>query len=97
MKIIIEIVLIAVILIVLIAVLLTSSAYRALVAYLQVRLCLLATYLFIYYLGFLIYWGEIIQNARTLTPFFLYAISGMAIVVLFVAWSFSEQARTKRV
>ncbi len=36
------------------------------------------------------------MSADTLTPFFLYVVGGLAIVVLFVAGSFSEQARSKR-
>ena len=35
------------------------------------------------------------MSADTLTPFFLYVVSGLPIVVLFVAASFSEQDRRK--
>jgi hypothetical protein len=73
-----------------IAVLITSLMLH------RVRLCLLITYMFTYYLAFTIYWADIIENAGTLTPFFLYVGSGLAIVVLFAVASFSEQARIKR-
>ena len=56
----------------------------------RIKLCLLLTYLFTYYLGFLIYWGEAIAAGST-GPFILYALSGLAIVVLFVAASFQEK------
>lgn len=61
----------------------------------RVKLCLLATYLFAYYLAFLIYWGDFIAGAGSMTPFVIYALSGLAIVVLFVASSYSEQAEAK--
>ncbi len=62
----------------------------------RVRLCLLITYTFTYYLAYVIYWRDVIQSASSLTPYFLYATGGLAIVVLFVAALFSEQARTNR-
>jgi len=36
------------------------------------------------------------MSDNTLAPFFLYVVSGLAVVVLFVAASFSEQARRKK-
>lgn len=62
----------------------------------RVRLCLLVTYLFAYYLAFLIYWGDFIAASGSMLPFVVYALSGVAIVVLFVASSYSERAQTKR-
>lgn len=62
----------------------------------RVKLCLLITYIFTYYLAYVIYWRDVIQSASSWTPYFLYATSGLAIVVLFVAALFSEQARTNR-
>lgn len=62
----------------------------------RVNFCLLFTTIFTYYLAYLIYWGDIIMSVDTLTPFFLYVVCGLAIVVLFVAASFSDQARSKR-
>jgi len=62
-----------------------------------VRLCLLITYMFTYYLAYVIYWRDVIQSASSLTPSFLFATSGLAIVVLFVAALFSEQARTNTI
>ena len=60
------------------------------------KLCLLITYLFAYYLAFLIYWGDFIADAGSMMPFAIYALSGLAIVVLFVAASFSERAQMKQ-
>lgn len=62
----------------------------------RVKICLLITYLFAYYLAFLIYWGDFIAEAGSMAPFALYAFSGLAIVVLFVAASFSERAQMKQ-
>jgi len=62
----------------------------------RTRLCLLITYLFTYYLAFLIYWGELIASAGSMVPFALYTFCGLAIVVLFVAGSFQEKASIKR-
>ena len=62
----------------------------------RIKLCLLLTYLFTYYLGFLIYWGEEIASGST-GPFILYALSGLAIMVLFVAASFQEKAAEQKV
>lgn len=61
----------------------------------RVKLCLMITYLFAYYLAFLVYWGETIAEAGSMVPFAIYALSGMAIVVLFAAASFSEQRQAK--
>lgn len=61
----------------------------------RTKICLLITYLFTYYLAFLIYWGDFIADAGSLAPFFLYTFSGLAIVVLFVASSFYEKAQKK--
>lgn len=61
----------------------------------RVKLCLLVTYLFSYYLAFLVYWGDLIAEAGSMLPFALYALSGLAIVVLFVASSYSERAAPK--
>lgn len=61
----------------------------------RLKLCLLITYLFAYYLAFLIYWGDFIAEAGSMMPFALYALSGLAIVVLFVASSYSERTEVK--
>ena len=61
----------------------------------RTRLCLLVTYLFAYYLAFLIYWGDFIAESGSLTPFAIYALSGLAIVVLFAAASYAERSQTK--
>jgi hypothetical protein len=61
----------------------------------RTKVCLLLTYLFTYYLAFLIYWGDAIAAGST-GPFILYALSGLAIMVLFVAASFQEKAAERR-
>jgi hypothetical protein len=61
----------------------------------RTKLCLLITYLFTYYLAFLLYWGDLIASAGSMLPFFLYTFSGLAIVVLFVAASFYEKPEKK--
>jgi len=61
----------------------------------RTRLCLLITYLFTYYLAFLIYWGDFIASAGSLVPFAVYTFCGLAIVVLFVAASFQEKTAKK--
>ena len=62
----------------------------------RVKLCLLITYLFAYYLAFIVYWEDSIAAAGSMVPFALYALSGLAIVVLFVAVSFSERTQMKQ-
>ena len=57
----------------------------------RVKICLLITYLFTYYLGFMIIFGEHLAKAGSLQPFVLYALSGLAIAVLFVATIFAEE------
>ncbi|MBI2360274.1 MAG: hypothetical protein HYV04_15470 [Deltaproteobacteria bacterium] len=61
----------------------------------RTNVCLMITYLFTYYLAFLIYWGELIATAGSLVPFFLYTFSGLAIVVLYVAASFYNRPEEK--
>lgn len=57
----------------------------------RVRLCVLITYLFTFYLGFLVQWGDHLANAGSLMPFFLYAFSGMFVTVVFVILVFNEE------
>ena len=63
----------------------------------RVKICLLITYLFTYYLGFMVIFGEHLAAAGSMQPFVLYALSGLAIAVFFVATIFSEggPAQTK--
>lgn len=61
----------------------------------RTRLCLLITYLFTYYLAFVIYWGEFISSAGSMVPFALYVFCGLAIVVLFAAAFYLEKAPRK--
>ena len=56
----------------------------------RVKVCLLVTYLFTYYLGFLGIFGEHLANAGSMQPFVLYALSGLGIAVFFVATIFTE-------
>lgn len=56
----------------------------------RVKICLLITYLFTYYLGFMVIFGEHLANAGSMQPFVLYALSGVGIAVFFVATIFTE-------
>ena len=50
----------------------------------RVKICLLITYLFTYYLGFMVQWGDYIATTGSMQPFVVYALSGFAIAVFFV-------------
>lgn len=56
----------------------------------RVKICLLVTYLFTYYLGFMVQWGDYLSTSDTMQPFVLYSFSGLAIAVFFVATIFSD-------
>ena len=56
----------------------------------RVKICLLITYMFTYYLGFMVQWGDYISSSGTMQPFVLYSLSGLAIAVFFVATIFTE-------
>lgn len=56
----------------------------------RVKICLLITYLFSFYLGFMIIFGEHLARAGSMQLFALYALSGLVIAVLFVTTIFSE-------
>lgn len=56
----------------------------------RVKICLLITYLFTYYLGFMVIFGEHLANAGSMQPFVLYALTGLGIAVFFVATIFTE-------
>ena len=56
----------------------------------RVKICLLITYLFTYYLGFMVQWGDYISNSGSMQPFVLYSLSGLTIAVFFVATIFTE-------
>lgn len=45
----------------------------------RVKICLLITYLFTYYLGFMVQWGDYISSSGSMQPFVLYSLSGVAI------------------
>ena len=39
----------------------------------RVKICLLITYLFTYYLGFMVQWGDYLSTSDTMQPFVLYS------------------------
>ena len=57
----------------------------------RVKICLLITYLFTYYFGFMVIFGEHLANSGSMQPFVLYALSGLGIAVFFVATIFTEE------
>lgn len=63
----------------------------------RVKICLLITYLFTYYLGFMVQWGDYIASTGSMQPFVLYSLSGVAIAVVFVATIFTEKPETTKV
>jgi len=56
----------------------------------RVKICLLITYLFTFYLGFMVQWGEYLSTTGSMQPFVLYSLSGLAIAVFFVATIFTD-------
>lgn len=56
----------------------------------RVKICLLVTYLFTFYLGFMVQWGEYLSSTGSMQPFVLYSLSGLAIAVFFVATIFND-------
>jgi len=63
----------------------------------RVKICLLITYMFTFYLGFMVQWGDYISNTGAMQPFVLYSLSGLAIAVFFVATIFTEQPEKTKV
>jgi hypothetical protein len=63
----------------------------------RVKICLLVTYMFTYYLGFMVQWGDYISTSGTMQPFVLYSLSGLAIAVFFVATIFTETPEKTKV
>src|SRR4030095_14472419 len=59
----------------------------------RVKICLLVTYLFTFYLGFMVQWGEYLSSTGSMQPFVLYSLSGLAIAVFFVATIVNDPAR----
>jgi hypothetical protein len=62
-----------------------------------VKICLLITYMFTFYLGFMVQWGDYISSTGAMQPFVLYSLSGFAIAVFFVATIFTEQPEKTKV
>ena len=56
----------------------------------RVKICMLITYLFTFYLGFMVQWGDYIASTGSMQPFVLYSFSGLMIAVVFVATIFTE-------
>jgi hypothetical protein len=63
----------------------------------RVKICLLITYMFTYYLGFMVQFGDYISSSGSMQPFVLYSLSGLAIAVFFVATIFTEQPEKTKV
>jgi hypothetical protein len=63
----------------------------------RIKICLLITYLFTFYLGFMVQWGDYIAAAGSMQPFVLYSFSGLAIAVFFVSTIFNETAEQPNV
>lgn len=63
----------------------------------RVKICLLITYLFTFYLGFMVQWGDYLASTGSMQPFVLYSFSGLAIAVFFVATIFTESPETTKV
>ncbi len=57
----------------------------------RVKICMLITYLFTFYLGFMVQWGDYLASTGSMQPFVLYSFSGLAIAVVFVATIFTEK------
>src|SRR5437899_6395820 len=58
----------------------------------RVKVCLLITYLFTFYLGFMVQWGDYISSTGSMQPFVIYSFSGLAIAVFFVATLFGDSS-----
>jgi hypothetical protein len=63
----------------------------------RVKICLLITYLFTFYLGFMVQWGDYIASSGSMQPFMIYSLSGIAIAVFFVATLFGESQEQSKV
>jgi len=63
----------------------------------RVKICLLITYLFTFYLGFMVQWGDYIASMGSMQPFVIYSFSGLAVAVFFVAALFNENSEKTEV
>ncbi|HTN69832.1 MAG TPA: hypothetical protein VMO00_01955 [Methylomirabilota bacterium] len=62
----------------------------------RVKVCLLIVYLFTFYLGFMVQWGDYIASTGSMQPFVIYSFSGLIIAVVFVTTLFGDsQEKTK--
>jgi hypothetical protein len=48
-------------------------------------------YLFTFYPGFIVQWGDYLSSAGAMAPFILYAFSGILVSVAFVVFVFREE------
>jgi hypothetical protein len=62
----------------------------------RIKICLLLTYLFTFYLGFMVQWGEYLASSGLLFPFVLYAFSGIIVAICFVVLVFREEGFESR-
>jgi hypothetical protein len=63
----------------------------------RIKICLLITYLFTFYLGFMVQWGDYLASNGSMQPFVLYSFSGLAVAVFFVATIFTESTENAKV
>src|SRR5438132_13791023 len=63
----------------------------------RVKICLLITYLFTSYLGFMVRWGAYISSTGSMHPFVLYPLGGAAIPVFFVTTISTEKQDNAKV
>lgn len=57
----------------------------------RVKTCLFLSYLFTFYLGFIVQWGDYLASAGALGPFVMYAMSGILVSILFVVLVFRDE------
>jgi hypothetical protein len=63
----------------------------------RIKICLLITYLFTFYLGFMVQWGDYLATTGSMQPFVLYSLSGLAIAVFFVATIFTDNQKQAKI
>jgi hypothetical protein len=57
----------------------------------RMKICLFLLYLFTFYLGFVVQWGDYLASAGAMLPFMLYAFSGIFVSVVFVLLAFKDE------
>jgi uncharacterized membrane protein YphA (DoxX/SURF4 family) len=61
----------------------------------RLKFCLLLSFMFTYYLAFLLYWGDFIDRTPSRFSFLAYVLSGFLVVALVVLESFKEKTKKK--